>query len=111
MNHNRNQGKMFNMFLMVGHYSTPTMASRSIYDDVYQMYVNHVKQRYGTAVLGFDGCTNEPSTTDAIHLIRTRTCSGVTVHFTGDMLIHSKKDKFVSNKENKACVGQCQAGC
>ena len=49
----------------------------------------------------FDGYTNEPSTKDAIHLIRTRTCSGVTVHFTGDMLIQSKKDEFVANKENK----------
>ena len=48
---------------------------------------------------------------DAIHLIRTRTCLGVTVHFTGDMLIQSKKDVFVANKENKTCVGQCQAGC
>ena len=83
----------------------------SIYDDVCQMYVNHVKQRYGTAVLVFDGYTNEPSTKDAIHLIRTRTCLGVTVHFTGDMLIQSKKDEFVANEENKACVGQCQAGC
>ena len=83
----------------------------SIYDDMCQMYVNHVKQRYCTAVLVFDGYTNEPSTKDAIHLIRTRTCSGVTVHFTGDMLIQSKKDEFVANKENKTRVGQCQAGC
>ena len=71
------------------------------------MHVNHVKQRYGTAVLVF----MDTPTKDAIHLIRTRTCSGVTVHFTGDMLIQSKKDEFVANKENKACVGQCQAGC
>ena len=78
------------------------MASRFIYDDVCQMYVNHVKQRYGTAVLVFYGYTNEPSTKDVIHY--TRTCSGVTVHFTGDMLIQSMKDEFVANKENKACV-------
>ena len=48
---------------------------------------------------------------DVIHLIRTRTCLEVTVHFTGDMLIQSKKDEFVANKENKTCIGQCQAGC
>ena len=65
------------------------------------MYVDHVKQRYGTAALVFDGHTNELSTQDAIHLIRTRTCSGVTVHFTGNMLIQSKKDEFLANKENK----------
>ena len=87
------------------------MASRSIHDDVCQMYATHVKERYGTAVLVFDGYTDGPSTKDAIHLIRTRTCSGVTVHFTGDMLMESKKDEFVANKEIKACVRQCQAGC
>ena len=113
MNHNRNQAKMFNMFLMVVHYS---IAYHGLKDPYMMMcvkciHVNHVKQRYGTAVLVFDGYTNEPSTKDAIHLIRTRTCSGVTVHFTGDMLIQSKKDEFVANKENKACVEQCQAGC
>ena len=32
------------------------------------------------------------------------------MHFTGDMLIQSKKDEFVANKENKAYVRQCQAG-
>ena len=71
---------------MVAHYSIAYHGLHgshgSIYDDVCQMRVNHVKQRYGTAVLVFDGYTNEPSTKDAIHLIRTRTCSGVTVHFT-----------------------------
>ena len=57
------------------------------------MYVNRVKQRYGTAVIVFDGYTNEPSTKDATHLRRTGTCSGVTVHFAGDKLIQSKKDE------------------
>ena len=57
------------------------------------MYVNHVKQVYGTAVIVFDGYTNEPSTKDATHLRGTGSCSGVTVHFTGDKLIESKKDE------------------
>ena len=73
----------------------------SIYDDVCHMYVNHVQQRYCTDVPVFDGYTNELSTKDAIHLIRAGTCSGATVHFTGDMLILSKKDEFLANKENK----------
>ena len=65
------------------------------------MYVNHVKQNYGTAGVVFDRYTNEPSTKDAIDLIRTGTSSGVTVHFTSDMLIQSKKDEFLANKEYK----------
>ena len=55
------------------------------------MYVDHVKQRYGTAVIVFHGHTNEPSTKDATHLRRTGTCSGVTVHFTGDKLSSPRK--------------------
>ena len=85
---------MSNMLMMVVHCSiayhgleNPHMMVR-----VYQMYVNHVKQRYSTDVIVFYGYTNEPSTKDATHLRRTGTCSGVTVHFTGDKLIRSKKD-------------------
>ena len=54
MNHNRNQAKMFNIVLDGGAllHRLP-WPQGSIYDDVCQMYVNHVKQRYGTAVLGF----------------------------------------------------------
>ena len=78
----------------------------SIHDGVCQMYVSHVKQRYGTPVLVFDGYTNELSTKDAIHVIRTGTCSGAIVHFTGDMLIQSKKDEFLANKENKLLFNQ-----
>ena len=65
----------------------------STYDGVCQMYVNHAKQIYGTAVIVIDGYTNEPSTKDAIHLRRTGTCSGVAVRFTGDKLIQSTKDE------------------
>ena len=28
------------------------------------------------------------------------------MHFTGDMLIQSKKDEFVANKKNKSCAKQ-----
>ena len=49
----------------------------STYHGVCQMYVNHVKQRYGTAVIVFDGYTNEPSTKDATHLRRTGSYSAL----------------------------------
>ena len=48
----------------------------STYDGVCQMYVNHVKQGYGTAVIVF-GYTNEPSTKDATHLRRTGSYSAL----------------------------------
>ena len=93
MNYDRNQTKMSNGgdgSALLHHLPWPR---GSTYDGVCQMYVNHVKQRYGTAVIVFDGYTNEPSTKDATHLRRTGICSGVTVHFTGDELIRSKKEE------------------
>ena len=76
-------------------------------------------------LLVFDGYTNEPSTKDAAldatHLRRTGTCSGVTVHFTGDKLFgprkmspHHKENNGSLNftkEQEKMCGGQCQAGC
>ena len=77
--------------------ASPTMASRiHIWCCVKCIYSSETK-----LFLFFDGYTNELSTKDAIHLIRTGTCSGVTVHFTGDMLLQSKKDEFLANKKNK----------
>ena len=63
-----------------------------------------MKQRYGTVVIVFDGYTNEPSTKDAAHLRRTGTCSGVTVHFTDDKPIQSKKDESWQIRKIEAMV-------
>ena len=73
----------------------------STFDSVCQMYVAYVTHRYGAAVVVFDGYTDEPATKDATQLRRTGVCAGVTVHFDGDMMIHSKKEDFLNNKANK----------
>ena len=73
----------------------------STYDSVCQMYVRYVTQKYGLATIVFDGYTDEPSTKDATQLRRTGACSSVTIHFTGDMIIQSKKEEFLNNKINK----------
>ena len=66
------------------------------------MYVRYVIQKYstGTAIV-FDGYKDEPTTKDATQLRRTGVCPSVTVHFSGDMIIQSKKENFLTNKENK----------
>ena len=73
----------------------------STFDSVCQMYVAYVTQKYGAAVVVFDGYNDEPATNDATQLRRTGVCAGVTVHFDGDMMIQSKKENFLNNKANK----------
>ena len=73
----------------------------STYNSVCQLYVRHVTQKYGAAVIVFDGYKDEPTTKDVTHLRRTGACAGVTVHFTGEMIMQSKKDEFLNNSVNK----------
>ena len=66
------------------------------------MYVRYVTQKYGTAtVIVFDGNKEEPTIKYTTQLRRTGVIPGVTVHFSGDMIIQSKKDQFLNRKENK----------
>ena len=66
------------------------------------MYVRYVTQKYGkTTIIVFDGYKEEPTIKDATQLRRTGATPGVTVHFSGDMIIQSKKDQFLNNKDNK----------
>ena len=59
-------------------------------------------QKYGAnAVIVFDGYADEPTTKDATHLRRTGGYSSVTVHFTGSMVIQSKKENLLGNDQNK----------
>lgn len=73
----------------------------STYDSVCQIYVRYVTQKYGAAVIVFDGYKDEPTTKDATQQRRTGTCSSLTVNFAGDMIIKSKKEDFLNNKTNK----------
>lgn len=71
------------------------------YDDVSQMYVSYVVKKYGDPDVVFFGYSNEPSTKDATHMRRTGGHTVVTVNFTGNMIIQSKKDEFLNNVKNK----------
>lgn len=68
-------------------------------DSVWEVCVRYVTQRYGDAAIVFDGYKDEPTTKDATQL-RIGSCSSVRVHFTGQMIIQSKKG-FLNNKTNK----------
>ena len=70
---------------------------RSTFENVSQLYVNYVTQKYGTATVVFDGYSDYQTTKDATHSRRVGACTGVTVHFTGGMTIQSNKEEFLSN--------------
>ena len=73
----------------------------STYESVSHLYVRYVTQKYGAAVIVFDGYNDDPTTKDATNLRRTGDCVGVTVHCASGMMIKSKKDEFLNNKANK----------
>ncbi len=73
------------------------------FDYICQLYVSYVTQKYGKAIIIFDGYTCDPTTKDATHLRRTVACCGVTVFFTGDMILQSKKEASLNNKVDKQC--------
>ena len=66
----------------------------SIYESVSHLYVRYVTQKYGAAVIVFDGYNDDPTTKDVTHLRRTGDCVGVAVHFASGMMIKSKKMNF-----------------
>ena len=71
------------------------------YSEVCQMYVDYASKRYGNAKIVFDGYSDQPSTKDTTHL---RQCEGareLTAQFNEDMVIKSRKEKFLSNEVNK----------
>ena len=72
----------------------------STYDSLCDQYVRYVTQKYGAAIIVFDGYREEPTTKDATHL-RSSTCTGLNVHFTGRMVVQSKKEFFLQNPINK----------
>ena len=67
--------------------------------DAPPMYVRYVTQKYGAAVIVFDGYNDDPTTKDVPHLRRTGDCVRVTVHFSSGMMIKSKEE-FLNNKAN-----------
>ena len=64
------------------------------YESVSHLYVTNVTQTYGSAVITFDGYSDDLTTKDATHLRRTGDCVMVTVHVACEMMIKSKKEGF-----------------
>ena len=63
--------------------------------------MRYVGDRYGIAVIVFDGYVSAPSTKDVVHSRRARSHSSPLVNFTKDMVCTTKKDDFLANQTNK----------
>ena len=63
----------------------------STYDSVFLLYFRYATQRYGKCAIVFGGYKDEPSTKNATHPRKAGACTGVTVNFTGGMIITIKK--------------------
>jgi len=52
-------------------------------------------------IVVFDEYSDTPSTKDCAHMRRSGGTIGVTVHFTSSMALQTKKEEFLSNKQNE----------
>ena len=66
-----------------------------------RQYTNYVTRRYGHAIIVFDGYQEELSTKCGAHERRTGGRAGPTMDFTRNMIMTSKKEDLLSNKDNK----------
>ena len=73
----------------------------STYDEICQHYVCYVEKHYKRPIVVFDGYLHGPSTKDATQQCRTRGNMGTVTLFESSMKFNSRKDDFLSNKENK----------
>ena len=71
------------------------------YNDICRQYTSYVTRKYGCAIVVFDGYQDTMSTKDSTHQRRTGGHVGPTVDFSSDMIMKSKKEAFLSNKDNK----------
>ena len=70
------------------------------YKEISEMYCQYVMQKYGAAILIFDGY-NRSSTKDMTHQRRTDGKAATTITFSDDMKLTMKKDHFLPNTTNK----------
>ena len=72
----------------------------STYMDICHRYTDYVTRKYKEAIVVFDGYSST-NTKDMTHQRRSKGNASITVTFTGDMSVTTKKEQFLANKENK----------
>jgi len=69
--------------------------------EICKAYISYIAGRYSNAVIVFDGYLSGPTTKDTAHIRRTHGVVGPKVYFTKCTPLASRKEKFLSNPENK----------
>ena len=72
----------------------------STYKDICHQYMEYVRNKYGKAVVVFDGYETN-NTKDMTHNRRSKGKIGATVTFTSDMIVTMPKQQFLANRQNK----------
>ena len=72
----------------------------STYKDICHRYTDYVTKKYKDAIVVFDGYSTT-NTKDVTHQRRAKGKASMTVTFTADMYVTTKKEQFLANKENK----------
>ena len=76
-------------------------AHGSTFAEICDVYRDHVTKQYTNPVIVFDGYMSGPSIKDIAHIRRSHGIFGTNVHFKESTPFKGKKDKFLSNPENK----------
>ena len=71
------------------------------FHDICDRYCKLVRNQYGCAKIVFDGYSSTPTTKDQTHQRRSKGIKGTKVLFDQSTVFKTKKEKFLSNAENK----------
>lgn len=70
-------------------------------DQLCDMYVEYKSKKYDKCTIVFDGYEGSASTKDNVHLRRTGGQMGSEVNVAGDLVMNTKKDRFLASNKNK----------
>ena len=73
------------------------------YADLLSQYFASVRKKFGDCIVIFDGY-DTPSVKDHEHIRRSSGNKCKEIHFTKDMRVTSKREKFLSNNKNKTLL-------
>lgn len=65
------------------------------------MYVEHITRKYDKCTIVFDGYEGVAITKDNVHQRRTDGQMGNEVKVAGDLVMNTKKDRFLATSKNK----------
>lgn len=72
-----------------------------LFSEICDAYIHYISSKYLNAVIVFDGYQSGPTTKDTAHVRRNHGVTSTKVYFTKSTPLATRKEKFLSNPENK----------